>query len=253
MMEFRGYQSTYVDSLPPVESTPLFQQYDSLYRLLLKACATSPDDRFGSADELRVQMLGVLREIVAQDQRLGRATGSSTLAAVRGAGHPDRPASTGIPSPASASTPPTPRPAGSTGSPPRGRPQERLALLHKAPGMSPEVHLAICRAALAAGQPDLVDSSANAMLRVDPWEWRAVWMQGLSALQQGDPRAAQSAFNAVYGQVPGELAPKLALASACEASEELDHRREPLHGVRPDRRQLHPGGRVRDGPHPHQA
>ena len=29
------------------------------------------------------------------------------------------------------------------------------------------------------------------------------------------PRA-QSAFNAVYGQVPGELAPKLALALACE-------------------------------------
>jgi DNA-binding XRE family transcriptional regulator len=70
----------------------------------------------------------------------------------------------------------------------QGTPPERLALLHRAPGMSPEVHLAICRAALAAGQPDLVDSSANAMLRVDPWEWRAVWMQGLSALQQGDPR-----------------------------------------------------------------
>ena len=78
MMEFRGYQSTYVDSLPPVESTPLFQKYDSLYRLLLKACATSPDDRFASADELRVQMLGVLREVVAQNERLGRATSSST-------------------------------------------------------------------------------------------------------------------------------------------------------------------------------
>jgi len=104
----------------------------------------------------------------------------------------------------------------------QGTPQERLALLHKAPATSPEVHLAICRAALAAGQPDLVDSAANAMLRVDPWEWRAVWMQGLSALQQGEPRVAQSAFNAVYGQVPGELAPKLALAIACEHSGEFD-------------------------------
>ena len=28
--------------------------------------------------------------------------------------------------------------------------------------------------------------------------------------------AAQASFNAVYGQVPGELAPKLALALACE-------------------------------------
>ena len=221
MMEFRGYQSTYVDSLPSVESTPLFQRYDSLYRLLLKACATSPDDRFGSADELRVQMLGVLREIVAQDQRLGRATGSSSSLLF------EEPAiqTDGLDwktLPGLRVDPSDPQASWLHGLTTQGTPQERLALLHKSPGMSPEVHLATCRAALAAGQPDLVDSAANAMLRVDPWEWRAVWMQGLSALQQGDPRAAQSAFNAVYGQVPGELAPKLALACACEASEELE-------------------------------
>jgi serine/threonine-protein kinase PknG len=220
MMEFRGYQSTYVDSLPPVESTPLFQKYDSLYRLLLKACATSPDDRFASADELRVQMLGVLREVVAQDQRLGRATGSSTsLLFEEPAIETDRLDWQTLPG--LRIDPSDPQASWLHGLS-QGTPQERLALLHKAPTTSPEVHLAICRAALAAGQPDLVDSAANAMLRVDPWEWRAVWMQGLSALQQGDPRLAQSAFNAVYGQVPGELAPKLALASACEASSELD-------------------------------
>ena len=44
---------------------------------------------------------------------------------------------------------------------------------------------------------------------------REIVMQRLSA-------AAQSAFNAVYGQVPGELAPKLALAIACELSGEYD-------------------------------
>ena len=66
-MEFRGYQSTYVASLPPVDDTPLFQRYDSLYRVLAKATATNPDDRFQSADELRDQLLGVLREVVAVD------------------------------------------------------------------------------------------------------------------------------------------------------------------------------------------
>ena len=41
--------------------------------------AVSPDDRFASADELRVQMLGVLREVVAQDQqRSGRAISSAS-------------------------------------------------------------------------------------------------------------------------------------------------------------------------------
>ena len=43
-MEFRGYQSTFVSSLPAVEDTPLFQQHDSLYRVLAKATALSPDD-----------------------------------------------------------------------------------------------------------------------------------------------------------------------------------------------------------------
>jgi serine/threonine-protein kinase PknG len=60
------------------------------------------------------------------------------------------------------------------------------------------------------------------MLTADPWEWRAVWMSGLAALARSDSVTAQSAFNAVYGQVPGELAPKLALALACEESAELD-------------------------------
>ena len=46
-MEFRGYQSTYVASLPAIDQTPLFQANDSFYRLLLKACAPDPADRFG--------------------------------------------------------------------------------------------------------------------------------------------------------------------------------------------------------------
>ena len=65
MLEFRGYQTTYVASLPPVEETPLFATHDSLYRLLSKACAADPADRFASVDEFRVQLLGVLREVVA--------------------------------------------------------------------------------------------------------------------------------------------------------------------------------------------
>ena len=35
--------------------------------MLEKATATNPDDRFQSADELRDQLIGVLREVVAVD------------------------------------------------------------------------------------------------------------------------------------------------------------------------------------------
>ena len=46
VFEFKGYQNRYVDSLPSPEEVPLFAEHDSLYRLLLRATAPSPEDRF---------------------------------------------------------------------------------------------------------------------------------------------------------------------------------------------------------------
>jgi serine/threonine-protein kinase PknG len=101
-------------------------------------------------------------------------------------------------------------------------PADRMQALDQAPERTAEVQLAHARAALEAGRREIADGVVGAMLREDPWEWRAIWMAGLSALAGGDVLAARAAFNAVYGQVPGELAPKLALAVACELSGELD-------------------------------
>ena len=99
-------------------------------------------------------------------------------------------------------------------------PEARLAELRRAPVPTAEVRLAQARAALQLRRQDLVDQIVNEMLVEDPWEWRAVWVSGLAALDAGDFAAAQSSFNAVYGQVPGELAPKLALALGCERGRE---------------------------------
>jgi len=101
-------------------------------------------------------------------------------------------------------------------------PNGRLAALGAAPERTAEVRLASARAALQAGRPDVTEMEVNALLADDPWDWRGIWLQGLAALQRGDDPGARSAFNAVYGQVPGELAPKLALALACERSAEFD-------------------------------
>ena len=78
-MEFRGYQGTYLHSLPPVDSTPLFQQYDSLYHLVAKCCAPDPADRFASVDELRTQLLGVLREVVARTRQGTALTSAASV------------------------------------------------------------------------------------------------------------------------------------------------------------------------------
>ena len=41
-------------------------------------------------------------------------------------------------------------------------------------------------------------------------------MDGLASMKLADWEGAKASFNAVYQQIPGELAPKLALAIACE-------------------------------------
>lgn len=219
IMEFRGYQTTYAASLPAVEETPIFRENDSLYRLLAKACSTDPNDRFQSADEMRVQLLGVLREIVARTQPdVALHSSASVLFGPPAVTEdaldrhllpplrvdPGDPMATWLAS-VSVTTP-----------------GELLAALDKAPARTVEVQLARARAGLDAGRRDITEEVVATLLREDPWEWRAIWMSGLSALAGGDVRAARAAFNAVYGQVPGELAPKLALAMACENSDEPD-------------------------------
>ncbi|TWD79345.1 serine/threonine-protein kinase PknG [Kribbella amoyensis] len=224
-MEFRGYQSTYIASLPPVSDVPLFQQYDSVYRLLAKACAKDPADRFVSADELRVQLLGVLREVVAAKNGAGAAQHSTSSLLFGSPGDlATGPAESAPPWQRLPSLLPDEgdKQAGWLKTVSVPDPAKRLEVLTTAPESSPQVLLETAQAALEAGQYDLVDASVTELLSEDPWEWRAVWMSGLVALAREDSRAAQSAFNAVYGQVPGELAPKLALAVSCQLSGEYD-------------------------------
>jgi serine/threonine-protein kinase PknG len=212
-MEFKGYQSTYLASLPEPETTPLFRDNDSLYCLIAKCCATDPADRFQSADELRVQLLGVLREVVAK-KKAGTAITSAASQLF------ETPAVTTVALewgqlPALRDDTSDPQHAWLTSLAPVP-PKERLDQLDKAPEESAEVRLWRARAALEAGQPEIATKEATAMLQADPWEWRALWVSGLAALQQEKWVDAAAAFNAVYHQVPGELAPKLALALACE-------------------------------------
>lgn len=217
--EVPGYQSEYEHRVPPAEEMPAFAEHDSLYRLLLKCCAPDPSDRFTSAEELRLQMLGVLREVVA--------TGSGTLATTAAASALFE-APTAATQRSGLDQLPRLRPdpedpqAGWLAKISADDPLQRLAALSAAPATSAGVLLARGEAALAAGNQTVLDQCVQQLLANDPWEWRAVWLAGLGALHAQNYPAAQSSFNAVYGQLPGELAPKLALALACELGSELD-------------------------------
>ncbi|HHV21777.1 MAG TPA: protein kinase [Propionibacterium sp.] len=217
--EFRGYQTTYLHSLPEPADTPLFQQYDSLYWLLAKCCAPNPDDRFGSADELRAQALGVLREVVALKEPGAAQTTATSLYFANPAASTERMTWDELPS---LKPDPSDRQYAWLQNLAAGDPATRLQDLAEAPEETAEVWLARGEEHLRAGDPAMAEHCAQTMLQADPWEWRALWLSGLAALQAADPTRAQQAFNTVYQQVPGELAPKLALAVACETGGQLD-------------------------------
>ncbi|MBO0899182.1 protein kinase [Cellulomonas sp. zg-ZUI222] len=221
VLDFRGNTTTYVAALPPVDQTPVFARYDSFYRLLAKACAPDPSDRFGSVDEMRAQVLGVLREVVAADRGAGDpplTSVASVLFEPPVTDHAER-ALAWDELPALKVDPDDPA-AGWLAGVNVVDAEQRLAALAGAPEDTVEVRLLRATTAIEAGRPDVVTAAVEAILADDPWEWRAVWIQGLAQLATGDPVAARASFNAVYGQVPGELAPKLALAVACELSGE---------------------------------
>ena len=55
----------FAPGLPSPSEEPLFRQYLSLYRLLLRATHEDPKQRFRDISELQTQLYGVLREILA--------------------------------------------------------------------------------------------------------------------------------------------------------------------------------------------
>jgi serine/threonine-protein kinase PknG len=219
IFEFKGYQSQFETTLPSPNDVAAFAQHDSLYRWLLRGTAPEPEDRFQSADEMRDQLLGVLREVAAASSNgaVTRSTPSRLFETPAVAddrlGWADLPVVAVDEHDSMRSW---------LASVTAEAPTDRLQALAAAPEQTVGVRMASGYAALAGGDPQQASTVADSMLNDDPWEWRGVWLHGLVALQTADHAAAISAFNSVYGQLPGELAPKLALARACELGGEAD-------------------------------
>jgi serine/threonine-protein kinase PknG len=86
---------------------------------------------------------------------------------------------------------------------------------------SAETRLALARARLDVGDIDGAGVTLAHLAVDDPSEWRVAWTEGLRLLAAGDAAAASGAFSAIYDELPGELAPKLALAFAAEARDDI--------------------------------
>jgi serine/threonine-protein kinase PknG len=212
--DFRGYQSTYRFKLPPQDAVPLFERYDSLYRLLEKATASEPPARFQSAQEMEAQLYGVLREIVA-DEEEHPVPGPSTLftdAFRADVGQPDWHI---LPRPQVDSDDAS---AGYLGAITSTDPEQTIRQLLAIPDRTVEVELRLAAVNIERGEMASAESLLTELETRDPREWRATWYQGIAALARGDGARAGLHFESVYRSLPGELAPKLALGVASEIS-----------------------------------
>ena len=218
IIDFRGYQSTLRYTLPPQDDFAVLAENDSLYRFLCKATAAHPDDRFQSADEMAAQLLGVLRETVATDADPPPPAASSLFAAdadPRGEGDDGelvRPVWAALPTLRVSADDPSFAALSTLPDVDAGTQVELLEVLAQ---KTVEVDLRLARAQMEAGHGG-AESTLDRIEAGDPWDWRVDWYRGLLALHDADHDRAQVAFDRVCSDVPGEVAPKLALAVVAE-------------------------------------
>ncbi|GAA4938656.1 serine/threonine-protein kinase [Actinoplanes utahensis] len=207
--DFRGYQTTFADSLPDRGEFEVYQKHEAFYRLLERSTRTDRDERFADAAEMAEQMLGVLRQVLAAGGTPHPAISRFFTAELRTDLRDDRPRWQDLPTPLLDLTDPA---AGFLASITAADPKTVLAQLASAPADSDEVGLRRMRAYIDQGD---AGAAATAYRELTP-DWRADWYDGLLALSTGDHARARQRFDAVWSALPGELAPQLALGVTAE-------------------------------------
>jgi serine/threonine-protein kinase PknG len=245
------FTGRYADSLPGRDEVPVLRRFESYYRLLHRATHSDPKRRFDSAAEMVEQLHGVLREVVSAPRNsepwpvpstlFGRerwAVGTEIAAAGDDGpvlGTLDvRTAVAALPPPVVAETEETVGPLAdlatlSTREPAEivetlSRPAERPAALVVA---APEARLVLSGALLDLGQRAAAEEVLDELDQLaerdetSPGDWRVSWYRGIAALAAGRCDTAMELFDDLYTRMPGEAAPKLALAFCCEGAGDL--------------------------------
>jgi serine/threonine-protein kinase PknG len=216
------YGSTYEQRLPAPREVAEWASHPSFYRFIDKATRQNPDDRFQTAGEAEEQLRGVLRLVVAETQRVPHAEStlySGDVQELVGSGT-DRVTGRALPS---TRTDANDAAAGLIDAANRQRElPRRAAMLQsglKQGQFAQSVDLPLEYAATLVEQGDYAaaEEQLAQVERDDPFEWRVQWLRGRILLAQGKPAEARRLFEHVDAEVPGELAPKLALAMAAEA------------------------------------
>ncbi|MDH6198088.1 serine/threonine-protein kinase PknG [Mycobacterium frederiksbergense] len=248
-LNLRTRRGRYVDGLPSED--PVLDTYDSFGRLLRRAIDPDPRRRFGSAEEMSSQLLGVLREVVAADTGIPRPGMSNVFSPSRstfgvdllvahtdvyldGQVHSEKLTAQEIvralPVPLVDRTDVgAPMLVASVLSQPVHTLDQLRAARHgaiDAEGVdlaeSVELPLMEARALLDLGDVAKATRKLDDLATRVGWRWRLVWFRAVAEMLSADYDSATKHFSEVLDTVPGELAPKLALAATAELAGTAD-------------------------------
>jgi len=209
--------------LPTPDRAAVFASHESLYRFLTKATAEAPDARFQTADEMAQQLLGVLREEIAgtrEAAELGAyqsslfdtdATFGGDLWSVEGRSTRTLPALKLDPLDAGASVI-----LASASILDADRRLQAYAVGLAAVPQSAELLLRLADLDIERGRRAEAESRIAQLEQRSQYDWRVAWCRGRSFLAQSKPHEALRQFDVVLGELPGELAPKLAIGLGYE-------------------------------------
>lgn len=205
------FQTAYVSSLPPVAEAAILERYESFHRFLLKG--TNPDRalRFQSAEEMHEQLLGVLHEVVAIDGAVGQPLPSKQFSPEL-ASNPDVADAHALPVPTADPADPNMALLASLAS---ASTDQVVTALEKVKS-SPEVRFRLAQAYTLGGDTAKARTVLRDLTAEIGDDWRIAWWTGVIALDEREWEMAIDSFDGVYTAIPGELAPKLALATAYE-------------------------------------
>jgi serine/threonine-protein kinase PknG len=208
-------------------------KHESLYRALLRATDPDPRRRFSSMEELADQLTGVLHEIAATDDGIARPRMSNYFSpqrALYGGGRDVRvdPADViaALSVPVVDPNDPGAAVLATTSGTPPAQLEQALTVArrgsHQGNSFSIEVPLRLVRASLEIGAPEEARKRLAELAAVIPGDWRLTWYSGQCALMGAEFDKAATDFNAVAAALPGELAPKLAIAATAELRDARD-------------------------------
>lgn len=234
----------YLDGIPDPADEPLLERYEFFHRFLLTATEHDPALRFPTARAMSAQLAGVLREILADDTGTEHPQLSTVFSPQRTSFGTEElisqtdayrdgisrsplldPATVvaALPIPLIDPADPSAPLLAATANP---EPERVLEALHDAreraeadPDNTPETLAGELLFAEARARLELGESAAVLhLLDRAPTEsdWRTDWFAGQAYLLELDYEAAFAAFEAVLRVLPGEIAPKLALAATAE-------------------------------------